>query len=391
MQRLATRQKLEAKVASIIEQQGTQPFFSLATPLLALSRLYGAAMRLRRVLYNHGALSSQRLPCLVISVGNLCLGGTGKTPMVLYLGKMLHDMGIKPVVISRGYKGLYENQGAVVSDGRTIRCDARSAGDEPYLLANLLQGVPVVVGKDRVAAGQTALARFSPDALLLDDAFQHQRLQRDLNLLLLDAGNPFGNSYVAPRGPLREPASALCHADAVILTRCDNTTPFHYDALVKRVSPRPVFRTSHRSVLRGLLKAGQKPGTALLDHLNRYQPGHLNGRRVFAFSGLAHNRTFRDSLSSLGLKIDDAMEFKDHHPYDLDDAKRIARAAQSTGSDFLVTTDKDYVRLPRNVAFSLDLIVMGIEIDFKQDQERWKRFMEGRIGSFVRKKTEAMG
>jgi tetraacyldisaccharide 4'-kinase len=387
MQQLAMRQRLENKVASIIQQQGRHPFFSLANVLLAFSRPYGAAMRLRRLFYTQGLFASYRLPCFVISVGNLSLGGTGKTPMVLYLGEMLRTMGYHPAVVSRGYKGLYENRGAVISDGRTLLCDARSAGDEPYLLANLLQGVPVVVGKDRVAAGHVALEKFTPDVLLLDDAFQHLRVQRDLNLLLLDAGNPFGNSYVAPRGPLREPICALSYADALIMTRCGNSTSFHYDDLAKRVSPRPVFRSSHRSVVRGLLKAGQKPGAVLADHLNRDQSGHPSGRRGFAFSGLARNHEFQESLSKLGLRIDGAMGFKDHHPYDPDDAKRIARAAQAAGSDYLVTTDKDYVRLPQKKSYPLDLVVMGIEIDFKTDHERWRRFVADRIGSFDRNKA----
>jgi tetraacyldisaccharide 4'-kinase len=244
--------------------------------------------------------------------------------------------------------------------------------------------VPVVVGKDRVAAAQTALERFAPDVLLLDDGFQHQRLQRDLDLLLLDAAKPFGNCHVLPRGPLREPISALSHADAVVMTRCDNTTPFHSSDLVKRVSPRPVFCTSHRSVLRAVLKSGQPPKAVLLAHSNQRQPNHLRGKRVVAFSGLAHNHEFRESLSKIGARIDDAMGFKDHHPYDLADTRRIARAAQSSGCECLVTTDKDYVRLPQAVSYPLDLIVMGIEIDFKTDQERWRRFVAGRIGSFVR-------
>jgi tetraacyldisaccharide 4'-kinase len=383
MERLVMRQRLEQNVASIITRQGPNPFFSLATPLLALSWLYGSAMRLRRAFYRQGVLTRHRLPCFTISVGNLSLGGTGKTPLALYLGKMLCNMGYKPVVISRGYKGLNENQGAVISDGRAIQCDASGAGDEPYLLATLLHGVPVVVGKDRVGAAQIALERFTPDVLLLDDGFQHQRLQRDLDLLLLDAAKPFGNSYVLPRGPLREPISALSHADAVIMTRCNDTTPFHYDDLVRTVSPRPVFRAFHRSVLRGVLKAGQPPKAELLAQSNRCQPEHLEGKRVFAFSGLAHNHEFRESLSKIGARIDDAMGFKDHHPYDLADTRRIARAAQSAGCECLVTTDKDYVRLPQTVSYPLDLIVMGIDIDFKTDQERLRKFVAGRIGSFV--------
>jgi tetraacyldisaccharide 4'-kinase len=381
MRTLTIQQKIEHKVAAIIARPGPFPFFSLASGLLVVSWLYGACMRLRRVFYNQGVFASQRLPCFVISVGNLCLGGTGKTPMTLHLANSLRDMGYETVVLSRGYKGLCEKKGTVVSDGRTILSDARHAGDEPYLMANLLPAVPVVVGKDRVAAGQTALKRFQPDVLVLDDGFQHQRLQRDLNLLLLDCRNPFGNSFVLPRGALREPKSALSSADAVILTRCDNVEPANDFDLLKVISPRPVFRASHKSVLRTVLPAGQPVVPTLLAQPEPGQPDPLKGGRVFAFSGLAHNEAFWDALPKFGVQVDGTLGFKDHHPYDVADASRIARAAQLAGSDLLVTTDKDYVRLPPEVSFPLTLIVMGISIDFGKDQERWRRFIAQRAES----------
>lgn len=382
MHHLTIRQKLERRVASLITQQGTQPFFSLTSGLLVASWLYGAGMRLRRNFFNQGIFASHRLPCFVISVGNLCLGGTGKTPMVLHLAKLLGDMGYKPAVVSRGYKSLGEMKGAVVSDGRSLLCDVRHAGDEPFLLANVLEGVPVVVGKDRVAAGQTALKRFQPDVLVLDDGFQHLRLQRDLNLLLLDARNPFGNSHVLPRGTLREPKSALSDADALIITRCDNVAPASHLDLGKGLSSRPVFLTSHKSVLRGILPAGQMVDAGLLARSNAGDPGQLRSRRVFAFSGLARNDAFWHGLAQFGAQLLGTLGFRDHHPYHEDDAKRIDRLALSAGSNYLVTTDKDFVRLPQKVRFSLDLIIMGISIDFGQLIEQWRRFVVDRLKNF---------
>jgi len=372
---LTIQQKIEHKVTAIITRQGSFPFFSIASVLLVVSWLYGACMRLRRTFYNQGVFASHRLPCFVISVGNLCLGGTGKTPMALDLAKLVRQMGYKAVVVSRGYKGSCEKKGTVVSNGRTILCDARHAGDEPYLMANLIPDVPVVVGKDRVAAGQTALKRFQPDVLVLDDGFQHQRLQRDLNLLLLDCRHPFGNSFVLPRGALREPISALSSADAVIMTRCDNIDPSNELDLLKMVSPRPVFRASHKSVLRAVLPAGQSAVATLLAQQKSGHPDPLKGRRVFAFSGLAHNEAFWDTLPKFGAQVDGKLGFKDHHPYVVADANRIGRAAQLAGSELLVTTDKDYVRLPPEVSFPLALLVMGISIDFGEDIERWRRYV----------------
>ena len=210
---------LRARVTDIMTRGGHYPFFSLATLLWGISVLYGGLTHLRRRLYTRGRLKSHRLPCPVISVGNLTLGGTGKTPLVIHLAEKIQGMGYRPVILSRGYKGLAEKGGAVVSDGRNLLCDARQAGDEPYLMAILLPTVPVVVGRHRYRAGMDAIRRFQPDIILLDDGFQHLQLKRDLNLLLLDAQNPFGNRYLFPRGTLREPEVSLLGADAVVLTR----------------------------------------------------------------------------------------------------------------------------------------------------------------------------
>lgn len=376
---LTIRKKLENSVISIIEGPASHPLFSLATLLLILSRIYGAVMHFRRVLYQYGIFTRHRLPCFVISVGNLCMGGTGKTPMALYLGNQLAHMGYTPVVLSRGYKGIYENRGTVVSDGRNVLCDARHAGDEPYLLANLLQGVPVVVGRDRVAAGKTALEQFKADVLILDDGFQHLRLQRDLNLLLLDARKPFGNFSLLPRGPLRESVSTLSHADAVIMTRCDAAGSSHGLECVKQLFHEPIFYTSHKPIVRGVLPAGQCAGETHLTQLNPGEAGLLKDRRVLAFSGLGHNDAFWESLSRCGARLDRTIAYNDHHPYDLADVKDIERAVPLAGSDYLVTTDKDYVRLPQKARFSLDLMVMGISIDFQGQDARWQQLLVERL------------
>ena len=184
----------------IMERDTPQPVVSMATLLWVVSRLYSGVMRLRRRLYEKKFLRSERLPCPVVSVGNLTLGGTGKTPMVVHLAKFISRMGYKVAIISRGYRGLAQNSGTIVTDGQTPACTVRQSGDEPYLMAILLEDEPVVVGKDRHAAGKVAVDRFRPDLILLDDAFQHLRLERDLDLLLLDARSPFGNSRVLPRG-----------------------------------------------------------------------------------------------------------------------------------------------------------------------------------------------
>lgn len=370
---------LQANVAAMIKSHDRYPYFSPATFLLGGSLLYGGIMRIRRSLYKNGLFSMVQLPCPVVSVGNLTAGGTGKTPMTIHLAAQLQDMGYRVVVISRGYKGLSEKKGAIVSDGRSVLCNAQAAGDEPYLMATLLKGVPVVVGRNRIVAGQTALAHFNPDVILLDDAFQHQRLARDLNLLLVDARAPFGNGFLLPRGILREPVSSLERSDAIVVTRCQITPPSCYSHLIRLARPRPVFCTFHVPVVRCIVPAYQSPQASRLRHPPDRACRGLSGRRVFAFSGLADNSAFWKTIQGMGATQKGALGFDDHHTFQLIDIKRIIESAQQSGSDCLVTTEKDYVRIPQKVRFPMDLLVLGIDIDFKHDQGRWRRFIGRRL------------
>ena len=195
--------------------------FFLGYFLSMASKIYGGGVKLRQKLYQKGLVKSKRLPCMVISVGNLSVGGTGKTPMTIYLANLIQDFGNKAVVISRGYKGRAEKAGGIVSDGKVLLMGPETAGDEPYMMAVKLKNVPVIVGKNRFEAGMLAVRTFKPEVLVLDDAFQHLKLERDLDLVLLDCQRPFGNGHMLPRGIMREPVSALSRADALILTRSD--------------------------------------------------------------------------------------------------------------------------------------------------------------------------
>ncbi len=195
------------------------PPFALNLLLTLLSKAYGTGVRLRRNAYASGFLKQKKLPCTVISIGNLTTGGTGKTPMTIYVAEQVRRLGYRVAVLSRGYKGAAEKSGGIVSDGNAVLMDPLSAGDEPFLLAASLKGIPVLVGHDRYQSGMHAINRFQTEVVILDDAFQHLALFRDVNLLLLDSSLPFGNGHLLPRGSLREPVSALDFSDALIMTR----------------------------------------------------------------------------------------------------------------------------------------------------------------------------
>ena len=215
-------QKLENRIIDISgsEHRTGAGFFSLETVLVWISWVYGRVICLRTKLYERGLLRSHRLPCRVISFGNIVAGGSGKTPMVMHAASLLSAMGLKVVVISRGYGGTAGKKGAVVGDGTCCFLGPGAAGDEPWMMAGRRQ-FPVVVDRDRVRGGRLAVARFQPHVILLDDGFQHLRIHRDLNIVLMDASLPLGNGRLLPAGRLREPPHAVNNrADGVVYTRC---------------------------------------------------------------------------------------------------------------------------------------------------------------------------
>ena len=364
---------LKRRVTDIMTREDKYPLCSLATPLLGVSVLYGSITHLRRRLYARGTLKSHRLPCPVISVGNLTLGGTGKTPMVIHLAERVLELGYRPVILSRGYKGLAEKSGAVVSDGRNLLCDARQAGDEPCLMAALLSAVPVVVGKNRFRTGMDAVRRFQPDIVILDDGFQHLPLARDFNLLLLDAQMPYGNGYMLPRGTLRETEASLRDADAVVLTRSGQARNGGSGNVIRQARPRPVFSSDHQPVVRLVLDAGQPVTGAPSGLRNDYE---IKGKQVFAFAGLGRNDAFFHAIEMLGGGVQDTLGFDDHHAFTQGDLHRIAKAAERAGATSLITTDKDFVRLPRGIRLPVELIVMGVVMDFGNRQMAWQSYID---------------
>lgn len=297
--------------------------------LTPLAWLYSLTLWLRARLYQSGILTIRRLPRPVVSIGNLTVGGTGKTPVTAYIARFLLAHGYRVAVLSRGYGGSLEGQTCVVSDGATIMLSATECGDEPYLLASTVPGLMVVIGTDRYAAGQLAMQQLVPDIFLLDDGFQHLRLHRDLNILLLDFSRPFGNNLTLPAGILREPSTAVHRADLVIFTRAPLEATTTADT---RGIPRCV---SCHTIVDLLPLDG---GTPL--PFSRC-PGH----NVLAFAGIADPDSFFAGLRAAGLNLVHTLHFPDHVVYNRDRCDEIAAAMRTSGADILVTTEKDGVKL----------------------------------------------
>jgi tetraacyldisaccharide 4'-kinase len=266
-------------------------------------------------------------------VGNLSVGGTGKTPLVAWLLEELAALGARPAVVSRGYGGNTRGPALVPASGDPVA--ARRFGDEPALLAARHPRVPVVVGRDRHAAGMFAASRCGATILVADDAFQHRRLARDLDIVVVDASRGMGNGRLLPAGPLREPQTSLGRAGAVVITRVELAA-----------DPGPIRR------LIGQLAPGAICAEAELAFDGLYDvatgaPAELPpGAGIYAFSGIANPGSFRRTLESLGLRIAGWEVFRDHHPYRPEEALRLARAAAASGAAAAVTTAKDAIRLP---------------------------------------------
>ncbi len=344
------------------------------TLLAAASVLYGTGTSLRARAFRTGALKARRLPCRVISVGNITAGGTGKTPMTVYLARLLKNKGFSPAVVSRGYGGTASKSGGVVSDGARVFMDAAAAGDEPSMIAGLLRDIPVIVGRDRFRAGTLAVKRFHSDVIILDDGFQHMKLERDVNLVLLDHDRPFGNGRLLPRGPLREPLSALDRADAFVLTR-SGPNAIAPELIAAMAGARPAFRSRHLGVFRRLVP----PGAGLGEDGETPHPSALNGRAVFAFSGIAGNDGFIQTLKDFDCKVAGASGFPDHHAYDRADLARIISGARRTGADWLATTEKDAARVAGMGPLPLDLAVIGVETSMGDDEGRFLDFLKARL------------
>ncbi len=374
---------VKKKIESIMNNKGSSLTPSLASLLHGISIFYGAAQRLRATCYRHRIFSSRELPCKVISVGNITVGGTGKTPMTIHVAREIKRTGLKVVIVSRGYRGGAEKHGGIVSDGRTLYMNAEQAGDEPYMIACRLKGVPVVVGKNRFAAGMLAIRKFQPDVIVLDDAFQHLKLKRDIDLVLLDHMHPFGNSHLLPRGVLREPVSSLARSAACILTRCragaEEAALSSLAGIQMLVPGIPVFTSSHVPYWYMVHKGEHKSFEAVPDVFSPKDQEQLKHRKVYCFSGIARNDDFRHTVKDLGFKITGFLEFSDHHPYTEKDLETILRCAEKTGANRLITTEKDHARIAFKGPLPMALIVVGVKVSFDDREQNFISFIKNRL------------
>jgi tetraacyldisaccharide 4'-kinase len=367
------RQHVEAVINNDRPNGGS----ALAHFLFLSSKCYGLAARLKNVGINKKWLSSYRLPCPVISIGNLTSGGTGKTPLTLYIARLISKWGYRVAIVSRGYKGSLEKTGGVVSDGKKILMASREAGDEPFMMAKEVRNIPVIVGKNRFESARKAIAAFSSNVIILDDGFQHRKLNRQIDLLLVDHGRGFGNHHLLPRGPLREPLSAIKRAHAIIETRAElgsSTSPDVRQAVTQHQTDCPVFQCEFKPHIAQVIAATTSEGEKTLISLKA-----LPGMRVFGFSGLANNSNFQQTLKGLGCRIAGFQEFPDHFWYNETDVRSLQKAAIDLNAEIIVTTQKDFIRIHEGIKWPLKVAVFSIEPHFGSHTKAFHHFIKERL------------
>jgi tetraacyldisaccharide 4'-kinase len=338
--------------------------------LRALSIPYGWATHGRNTLYDRGWLSQRRLPCRVVSIGNLTVGGTGKTPVTIAVTEALLAAGHRVAVLSRGYRRRSRTPRVLVSDGRNILVGPEEAGDEPFLIAQRCPRAVVAVGSDRYALGRWVLAQCSIDCVVLDDGFQHRALYRDVDLLLVDATDQHGLRALVPAGRLREPVSSAARATALLVTRVEARVDAQaIVSLLQQAMGREVTPILIRFTPQGFVDAHTGMGVPL---------DTLRGQRAVIFSGIGNAGAFRTSVLRQGLIVVDEVAFPDHHAYTTSDVSRVSARAERVGVPVLVTTEKDAVKLRSLPPLSMPVWAMRLDMHILEGEERLKQLILGK-------------
>lgn len=349
------------------ERRGTVAELTRAG-LFFLSKLFQVLVKTRRFLYNVRILRDSTLGVQVIAIGNLTVGGTGKTPVVEKFARELRDEGRNVAILSRGYRSkpppLHEQllnkillredttPPRVVSDGKSLLLDSETAGDEPYMLASNLKDVVVLVDKDRVKAGRYAIEKFGCDTLLMDDGFQYWKLRgRRHDIVLVDCQQPFGNERLLPRGTLREPPSHLARASTIFITKSDGKTNELRRRIAELNPSAAIIECVHHPLYLEDVFTGQRSNLDL-----------IKGRKVASLSGIAQPESFEHNLVNLGTELVYSKRFADHHRFTQQEVLNAINRSKKRQAEMIITTQKDAVRFPKIDRRDLPILFMRVEI-----------------------------
>ncbi len=342
--------------------------------LRGCSYLYEYGVRLKLDMYNIGLKKKEKLNCCVISIGNITVGGTGKTPTAQKMADLIKRMGYRVVILNRGYRSHWEKEIGVVSDGNKIFMTAYEAGDEAYLMAKTLPGIPVVIGKNRAITGKYAVEKLNAEVIIMDDGYQHWHLERDLDVVLVDTLNMFGNGCVLPRGMLREPLENLDRGDLFLLTKTDQSSVLSRMQLRKTIerynAKAPVVESVHHP--KNFVEIADWYKGITQNHMDLSE---LEGKDVMVFSAIGNPSSFEQTLSSIGLNIKEAVRYPDHHDYGMLEMQYISERASSQNAVAMITTSKDAVKIPTEFIYSareIPLYILNMDIQVTDGFEAFK-------------------
>jgi tetraacyldisaccharide 4'-kinase len=341
----------------------------LVTEVLSFFSLpYRLVCSLRLTFYRHGIYKQKKLPVRVISVGNITLGGTGKTPLVIYLAEKLKEKNENVAILTRGYKRKKKEMVELTQKTRD-KIKWEDAGDEPYLMAQRLSGVPILVSKNRCRSGDYAVGKHDARFLILDDGFQHLKLFRDLDVVVIDSINPFGNGRLLPAGILRESPSSLKRADVFVLTKTDQGSKKNkLIQRLNRLNPKaPIVESVYR--IRTVKKLFE--GSAI-------NAKELENKPALAFSGIGNPESFESSLRQLRIRILKHRKYPDHFPYSPADVFTLMDEAEGEGADFIITTEKDSVRIPFINRMKIPFYVLKIDLKITSGEKILWEKIEGK-------------
>ncbi len=324
--------------------------------LMPLCGLYSLIAMIRNYCYNVGIFKQQKLPCVVISIGNIVVGGTGKTPTVAAIAKMLQNNETKVAILLRGYKRKSDNEITIVSDGKNLLCSREESGDEANMLAHQLSEIPIIVGKQRYLIGEAAISKFNSQVLILDDGYQHRRLARDLDILIIDATQPYGTGSLLPIGTLREPKSSIKRADIILLTRTD-VKGINIEQLkteLNQLAPNtPILESIHKPTSLSQLNQTDDNSTMPLNY--------LSGKRLLAVSGIGNPNAFAKTLEKHHPDKVELLAFPDHHVYSESDIQQIQRKFKQVNAECIITTQKDEHKFA-DLNTDLPIFVLAIDL-----------------------------
>lgn len=364
------REAIQAYLYQLVHGEKPGPVGMLILMFLrASSWIYGAGLTFKLNLYRWGLLKRHKLPCKVISLGNVTVGGTGKTPTAQRLAAIIRDMGYRVVILNRGYRAKWRGTVGLVSDGERTFMTASEAGDEAFLLAKNLPGVPVVIGRNRALTGEYAVRQLGAQVVILDDGYQHWQLMRDFDIVLIDTLNVFGNSFLLPRGTLREPLEHLDRAHACLLTKVDQSSDDTRDVIrstVRRYNPQAAIIESIHQPRHFIEIQEWYKGR----HHQKLSLQQVAGQRVMALSAIGNPSSFEQTIADIGAFVAASKRYADHHDYTMAEMQQVMQEAVSAGVKAIITTEKDAVKIPAEFIHSerpLPVYILGIELRFMDD------------------------